>query len=169
RGPAPSQDRSIMRSTLAIAVGLALSVLGCSHAAVDASPSPSPAVAPDPERPAGALVDRTYRVPVDGLPSIGDARAPVTIVAFTDYQCPYCSRAEATLAQLRQAYGSDVRLVVAEAPLPMHERARPAALAALAASEQGAFDPMRAKLFAGPLDDAAIDRAASDLGLDMRR
>jgi len=164
-----------MRSNIAIAAtltaGLALSLLGCSHAAGDPSPAPSPAVAPDPERPAGVGVaaEKIYRVPVDGLPAIGDVRAPVTIVAFTDYQCPYCSRAEATLTQLRQAYGSDVRLVVAEAPLPMHERARPAALAALAASEQGAFDLMRAKLFAGPLDDAAIDRAASDLGLDMRR
>jgi protein-disulfide isomerase len=166
-----------MRSTIAIAAtiatglaaSLAFSFLGCSHAAVDPSPSPSPAVAPDPERPAGAAVDKIYRVPVDGLPSIGDPRAPVTIVAFTDYQCPYCSRAEATLAQLRQSYGSDLRLVVAEAPLPMHERARPAALAALAASEQGAFDLMRAKLFAGALDDAAITRAAGDLGLDMRR
>ncbi len=168
-----------MRSNIAIAAtiatglaaSLAFSFLGCSHAAVDPSPAPSPAVAPDPERPAGAApaTEKIYRVPVDGLPSIGDPRAPVTIVAFTDYQCPYCKRAEDTVTQLRQSYGRDVRLVVAEAPLPMHERARPAALAALAASEQGAFDLMRAKLFGGPLDDAAITRAAADLGLDMHR
>jgi protein-disulfide isomerase len=172
-----------MRSTLVtaalvtLASGLALSHLGCSHAAVDALPSPSaspsssPAVAADPGRPAGAVAagEKVYRVPVDGLPAVGDPRALVTIVAFTDYQCPYCSRAEATLAQLRQSYGNDVRLVVAEAPLPMHEHARPAALAALAANEQGAFEAMRAKLFAGPLDDASITRAASDLGLDLHR
>lgn len=157
-----------MHSPIPVA-GLALVLLGCSHAVGDPLPSPSPAPVPAVERPAGVVVDRTYRVPVDGLPSIGDADALVTIVAFTDYQCPYCSRAEATLAQLRQSYGRDVRLVVAEAPLPMHERARPAALAALAAAEQGAFEPMRARLFAGPLDDAAIARAAGELGLDANR
>lgn len=157
-----------MHSPIPVA-GLALVLLGCSHAVGDPLPSPSPAPVPAVERPAGVVVDRTYRVPVDGLPSIGDADALVTIVAFTDYQCPYCSRAEATLAQLRQSYGRDVRLVVAEAPLPMHERARPAALAALAAAEQGAFEPMRARLFAGPLDDAAIARAAGELGLDVNR
>jgi protein-disulfide isomerase len=161
-----------MRPTLALAIatGLAFAYLGCSHAVGDPSgvPAPSPAIVPNVEPPAGAPLEKTYRVPVDGLPSIGDARALVTIVAFTDYQCPYCSHAEGTLTQLRQSYGSDVRIVVAEAPLPMHEHARPAALAALAASEQGAFDLMRARLFAGPLDDAAIERAASDLGLDLR-
>ena len=162
--------RSIHTSTLVLGLAFSfLGFLGCSHAAIDASPSPAPALAPEVERPSGAPVEKIYKVPVDGLPSIGDARAPVTIVAFTDYQCPYCSRAEATLTQLRQSYGSDVRLVVAETPLPMHERARPAAVAALAAAEQGAFDSMRARLFGGPLDDAAITRAATDLGLDMRR
>jgi protein-disulfide isomerase len=163
-----------MRHTIVIAAGIALALLGsqaCSHAAGDPlpSPAPSPGVVPAVERPAGVVVDKTYRVPVDGLPSIGDADALVTIVAFTDYQCPYCKRAEDTVAQLRQSYGSEVRLVVAEAPLPMHERARPAALAALAAAEQGSFEPMRARLFAGPLDDAAIARAAGELGLDTSR
>jgi protein-disulfide isomerase len=158
-------------TTLAIALGLAFAYLGCSHAVGDptSAPAPSPAILPNAEPPAGAPVEKTYRVPVDGLPAIGDARALVTVVAFTDYQCPYCGRAEVTLTQLRQSYGSDVRLVVAESPLPMHERARPAALAALAASEQGAYDAMRARLFAGALDDAPIERAATDLGLDMRR
>jgi protein-disulfide isomerase len=163
-----------MRHTIAIAAGIALALLGsqaCSHATGDPlpSPAPSPGIVPNVERPAGVVVDKTYRVPVDGLPSLGEADALVTIVAFTDYQCPYCKRAEDTLSQLRQSYGSDVRLVVAEAPLPMHERARPAALAALAAAEQGSFEPMRARLFAGPLDDAAIARAAGELGLDTTR
>src|SRR6202034_3820597 len=107
---------------------------------------------------------KAYRVPVDGLPDIGDPRALVTIVAFTDYQCPYCRRAEATLIQLRESYGGQVRIVVAEKPLPMHDRARPAALAALAASNQGAYYLMRARLYAGPLDDGAITKAASDIG-----
>ena len=156
-----------MRHAIVLLATIAFTSLGCSHAVTDPSPAPSPpGVA---ELPAGLPVAKTYRVPVDGLPVMGDPRALVTIVAFTDYQCPYCRRAEATLAQLRQSYGNQLRLVVAEAPLPMHERARPAAIAALAASAQGAFDRMRARLVAGPLDDAGIAQAASDLGLDMRR
>ena len=158
-----------MRHAIAIAVGLAITSLGCSHATTDSPPTPSLPSAANAELPAGLPVARIYRVPVAGLPSIGDARALVTIVAFTDYECPYCRRAEATLTQLRQSYGNEVRLVVAEKPLPMHDRARPAALAALAASAQGAFDLMRARLFAGPIDDAAIAVAASDIGLDAAR
>jgi protein-disulfide isomerase len=156
-----------MRHAVVLLASLALTPLGCSHAMSDPSPSPSPVASA--ELPAGLAVAKTYRVPVDGLPSIGNARAPVTIVAFTDYQCPYCRRAEETLTQLRQSYGDQVRLVVAEKPLPMHDRARPAAIAALAASAQGAYDRMRARLYAGPLDDGAISRAASDLGLDANR
>jgi protein-disulfide isomerase len=154
----------------AIVVGLlAFTSIGCSHAASDPAPEPSPLVVPNAEMPAGAPVAATYRVPVDGLPAVGDARALVTIVAFSDYQCPYSRRAEPTLAQLRQSYGSALRLVVAERPLPMHDRARPAALAALAASSQGAYERMRAGLFAGSLDDASIAAQASGLGLDTRR
>jgi protein-disulfide isomerase len=161
-------------TALPIVVSLALGFVGCSHAVTDPSPSPAPAVAPVQDHPAGAQAapaqaDKIYRVPVDDLPAIGDARALVTIVAFTDYQCPYCQRAEGTIQQLRKEYGADLRVVVAEAPLPMHDRARPAALAALAAAEQGAFEPMRARLYAGPLDDASIERMAGDLGLDVAR
>jgi len=157
-----------MRHFIVVLASLAFTSVGCSHA-TDPAPSPSPAVGANAELPAGLPVAKTYRVPVDGLPTLGDARALVTIVAFTDYQCPYCRRAEATVTQLRESYGSQVRLVVAEKPLPMHDRARPAAIAALAASNQGAFDLMRGRLFAGPLDDGAIAQAASDIGLDTRR
>ena len=158
-----------MRHAILVGAALTFTSLGCSHAGSDPSPEPSASVLAKAELPAGAAVAQTYRVPVDGLPSIGDARALVTVVAFSDYQCPYSRRAEATLAQLRQAYGSELRVVVAERPLPMHDRARPAAIAALAASEQGAFERMHATLFAGSLDDAAIAAAASDLGLDAAR
>ncbi|MGD0525948.1 MAG: thioredoxin domain-containing protein [Polyangiaceae bacterium] len=159
-----------MRHAIVLLASLAVTPLGCSHVTSDPSPGPSPApTGANAELPAGVAAAKVYRVPVDGLPAVGQPDALVTIVAFTDYQCPYCRHAEETLTQLRASYGSQVRLVVAEKPLPMHDRARPAALAALAASSQGAFDPMRAKLFAGPLDDDAIAKAASDLGLDAAR
>ncbi len=160
-----------MRNAIVLGLGLAFTSSGCSHATATTDP-PAPAasaVIAANTAPAPALAEPTYRVPVDGLPSIGDARAPVTIVAFTDYQCPFCRRADATITQLRASYGNQVRVVIAEKPLPMHDRARPAAIAALAAASQGSFDAMHARLFAGPLDDAAIAAAAKDIGLDVDR
>jgi protein-disulfide isomerase len=170
-----AQERSIMRNAIVLGLGLALTSSGCSHATAGSDPSPSLSApiaantAGAPAAAAAAPVDAIYRVPVDGLPSLGNPQALVTIVAFTDYQCPFCKRADATITQLRAAYGDQVRIVVAEKPLPMHDRARPAALAALAASAQGAFEKMHARLFAGALDDASITAAATDLGLDLPR
>jgi protein-disulfide isomerase len=160
-----------MRHAIVIAVGLAFTSSGCSHATATSDPVPAPSavLAATAGAPAAAPADAIYRVPTDGLPSSGDANAPVTIVAFTDYQCPFCRRAEATIAQLRESYGNQVRVVVAEKPLPMHDRARPAAIAALAASAQGSFDAMHARLYSGELDDASIVAAAKDIGLDVDR
>ncbi len=158
-------------SVLALALPslLALAAAACSHATGDPAPAPVPAAPTPTAAAAGAQALALVRVPVDGLPSIGNPRALVTIVAFTDYQCPFCARAEETLARLRAAYGDDLRIVVAESPLAMHEQARPAALAALAAQEQGGFERMRARLFQGPLDDAGLAKAVADVGLDAAR
>src|SRR5580704_8263103 len=76
-----------------------------------------------------------YPVPIDGLPVMGASDALVTIVELTDYDCPFCARAEHTIHALREKYGRDIRVAVAEHPLPMHPRARDAALAALAIDE----------------------------------
>jgi protein-disulfide isomerase len=142
----------------------------------DAVPAGVPEVAPGQVAPAAAPAapspDPIYRVPVEGLPTLGAPDAPVTMVAFTDYQCPYCRRVEATVGELRARYAGALRVVVVEEPLPMHDRARPAALAALAADRQGHFEGMRARLFAagaGALDDAAIEKAAADEGLALAR
>jgi protein-disulfide isomerase len=161
-----------MRSTIWLATAMSVAVHGCTQAsnpsggAANAAPpttnaaalvAPAPA-AGAPAAAAPASAQPIYRVPIDGLPAIGDPRALVTVVAFTDYQCPFCKRAEATIAKLRATYGADLRYVVAERPLPFHDRARPAALLALAAAEQGpaAYEAARARLYAGPLDDAAL-------------
>jgi protein-disulfide isomerase len=109
-------------------------------------------------------------VPVEGLPSIGDANALVTIVVFTDYECPFCRKVEGTISKLRAKYGEDVRLVYGQHPLPMHDHARPAALASLAAAAQGRFEAMHARLFeAKSLDEAGIQNAARAAGLDLVR
>jgi protein-disulfide isomerase len=72
-----------------------------------------------------------FKVPVGKSPVRGVAGAPVTIVEFADYQCPFCVRAEATLRELRTDYGDKLRWVFKNEPLPFHARAEPAAEAAL--------------------------------------
>jgi protein-disulfide isomerase len=158
-----------MRSHRAIVLSLAIaaSPSGCTHPVEPgASAAPAPAVA----TPQAIVADPIYRVPVVGLPAMGDARALVTVVAFTDYECPYCKRAEETLSALRAAYGKDLRVVVAERPLAMHEHARPAALAALAADAQGAYEDFRRKLYGGgALDEQSLVDIARSLRLDLGR
>src|SRR6185437_1605272 len=112
-----------------------------------------------------------FRVPVEGAPAIGDARAAVTLVAFSDYECPFCGRADALVAQLRKAYGPKLRFVMRQHPLPIHAHARAAALAALAADQQGKFWPMHEKLFASArsLDEESLVRLAGEAGLDVGR
>ncbi|MGO8998713.1 MAG: DsbA family protein [Polyangiaceae bacterium] len=167
------------RNRASIIVALALASQGCSHA-VSTGSGPDPAAASpvgqtgQDTAPSGAPAPRAvdiYRVPIDGLPSIGNPDAPVTIVEFTDYQCPYCQRAEQTIAKLRATYGDALRVVIAERPLPFHDRARPAALAALAADAQGKFEAMHTHLFAlgGALADGSIVAAAQAAGLDLTR
>ncbi|OZC01638.1 DsbA family protein [Rubricoccus marinus] len=73
---------------------------------------------------------------VAGLPARGPADAPVTIVEFSDFQCPYCSRAAGTVKQVLAAYPEDVKLVYAHFPLGNHPWARPAAIASSCAAEQ---------------------------------
>jgi protein-disulfide isomerase len=95
----------------------------------------------------------------------------VTIVLFSDFQCPFCARVEPTLARVEQEYGQKVRLVWKHQPLPFHPNALPAAEAAEAAREQGKFWQMHDRLFASQqqLSPDLYDRAAGELGLDVRK
>jgi protein-disulfide isomerase len=87
-------------------------------------------VAPAPENDEPEPEDTTiWNVPVlPGDPVLGPADALVTLIEFSDFQCPYCKRAEETLAQLSRQYGKDLRIVWKDNPLPFHDRALPAAL-----------------------------------------
>ncbi len=98
----------------------------------------------------------------------GGAKAPVTIIEFSDYQCPFCKRAESSVDQVMSTYGDKVRLVFRDYPLPMHPLARPAAEAANCANAQGKFWEYHAKLFANQsaLADDKLKEYAKDLGLD---
>ena len=104
-------------------------------------------------------------------PSKGPKNAPVTIIIFSDFQCPFCSRVEPTLKELEKEYGSKLRWVWKNQPLPFHQNAEPAAEAAMAAGAQGKFWEMHDKLFANQqsLDRASYERFATELGLDMAR
>ena len=124
--------------------------------------------------PAGA--DQIFKVAVGDAPVKGDADAKVTIVEWSDFQCPFCGRVVPTLVQIEKNYGSDVRIAFKQNPLPMHPNAPYAARASLAAHKQGKFWQMHDKLFeannsrgADGLNADKVDQMARDLGLDMEK
>ncbi len=112
-----------------------------------------------------------YKVPVGDSPSKGPNDALVTIIEFSDFQCPFCSRVEPTIKQITDTYGKDVRFVFRENPLPFHQNAGPAAEAALAANDEGKFWPMHDKLYANQQAIARenLEAYAKELGLNMTK
>ncbi len=121
--------------------------------------------------PVAADTTGTQRVTVstEGDPSIGPADAPITIVEFSDYQCPYCTAFyQQTYDQLMSSYPGQIRFVYRDLPLPGHPESLPAAEAANCAGEQGDYWSYHNALFSDkyPLGRAAYEQYASDLGLD---
>ena len=107
-------------------------------------------------------------------PVLGADGAPVTLVEFTDYQCPYCSRFfKTTLTSIKKEYidTGKVRLVVKDLPLAMHPNARSAAVAAHCADDQDHFWAMHDSLFENnrQLQDEHLAQYAQDIGLDTER
>ncbi len=111
------------------------------------------------------------QVPEGGNPSRGPKDAPVTIIAFSDYQCPFCTRGETTMNQVREAYGDQVRLVFRDFPLSFHANAQKAAEAGGCALEQGRFWELHDKMFANQNKLAVDDlkRYAGEVGLDAAK
>jgi protein-disulfide isomerase len=107
-------------------------------------------------------------VSVDDDPSRGPGNAAVTIVEFTDYQCPACAAMHPVLEEVIKSHGNKVRFVVRDFPLSQHEWARKAAEAANAANAQGKFFEYIDLLFKNQkaLDVASLKKYASELGLD---
>ncbi|WP_437734837.1 thioredoxin domain-containing protein [Sorangium sp. So ce1335] len=129
--------------------------------------------APAPPSSAPAEDDRTvWKVPVDGSPTRGNAGAPVTLVMFSDLECPFCRKVAPTLDGLEKKYGQQLRLVFKHNPLPFHRRAEPAAELALEARAQkgdAAFWKAYELLRQGSLEDADLEAHARTLGLDVAR
>jgi len=108
-------------------------------------------------------------IPIDGAPVRGPAQAKVTLVEFSDFQCPYCAAAAGKLVALQQAYPNDVRLVFKQFPLEIHSMAALAAAAALSANAQGKFWALHDRMYADfrHLSRANILAWGKDLGLDQ--
>ena len=125
--------------------------------------SPAANKGPDPTK--------LYDLPAGNSPSRGPADAPVTILHYTDFQCPVCKRVAPTLDQLAEAYPKTVRIVYKMHPLKIHGKATIAAEAALAAHAQGKFLAMHDKLFErqSTLSRETILAAATEIGLDVPR
>lgn len=110
-------------------------------------------------------------VEVGDAPVRGAAMASVTIVEFSDFQCPFCGRAHPLLSDVLRELSGRVKLVFKHYPLSGHVRAMPAARAAEAARIQGKFWEMHDLLFEHQeaLEDADLERYAQQLSLDMTR
>jgi len=102
-------------------------------------------------------------------PALGPADAPVTIIEFSDFNCPFCQRVAPTLKALLARYPDQLRLVFRHYPLPIHTRARAIAEAAVCADDQGAFWAFHDRIFEDPqpLADEAIRKLAGTVGLDL--
>lgn len=122
-----------------------------------------------------------YEIPIEGSPSLGPEDAPITIVEFSDFQCPFCRRFhDDTYQALLDAYPGQIRFVYRHLPLTsIHPDAFPAAVASMCAHEQEAFWPYHDKLFSGELlgrevylqyaTDLQLDTAAFEACLDSDR
>lgn len=135
--------------------------------------APAVAVADRPKTPRPGRPDPAsrYRVDIGNSHVQGPANALITIVAFTDYQCPFCKRVQPTVEAIQKKYKREVRLVHKHNPLPMHNRAMAAALAAEAAGKQGKFWKMHELLWTDirMLTDERFEQFAVELGLNIRR
>ncbi|MGA1840999.1 MAG: DsbA family protein [bacterium] len=108
---------------------------------------------------------------ISGSPFKGPETAPVTIVVFGDYQCPYCARLDPVMDQIIDKHSKNAKLVFKHFPLSSHKFAKIAAQAALSAGIQGKFWEFHKRLFENynDLDEAKIQEIAKGLNLDMEK
>ena len=105
------------------------------------------------------------------LAAFGPVDAKVTIVEFSDFECPYCSRAASAAKQIKEKYGSKVRFVFRQFPLSFHPNAHVAAQASLEANAQGKFWELHDKMFENQkaLDRASLEASAKAVGVDVAK
>ena len=160
-----------------LALARAITPRESAYAVMVANPVPGPEEprpSAPPRRPLVPDPTQVLRVPASGAPSRGPSTALVTMVVFSDFQCPFCSRVNPTVAAMRARYGNDLRVVFRHQPLAFHTDARPAAEAAMEAFAQrgnAGFWRMHDLLFANQraLGRADLERYARTVGLDLGR
>jgi protein-disulfide isomerase len=120
-------------------------------------------------RPQRPEAGKEYEVAIGSAPTRGNENAAVTIVEWSDFQCPFCNRVSPTLAKIREEYGDRVRFVFKHMPLSIHPQAAGAHAAAEAAHRQGKFWEMHDRIFENQRDLAVetLEGYASAIGLDM--
>jgi protein-disulfide isomerase len=169
--------RTLRSVQVALIAAVVPGVFACEEAALEAGTAKAPlaaapaAPAKAAPRPSIQLPTTLFKVPLGDSPVQGSTGAKATVIVFSDFQCPFCQRLLATLAEVRKAYGDEVRIAFKHLPLKFHDRAMAAALAAEAAREQGKFWEMHDRIFAEQraLAPADFERHATALGLDLGR
>jgi protein-disulfide isomerase len=124
-----------------------------------------------PQRPAEDY-DKVHKIEVGDSPILGNPEAPVTIVEYSDFQCPYCARATPPLKEVQEKFGDKVRIVFKHFPLSFHKGAKPAAIASMAAQEQGKFWEMHDVLFKNQkalTDPEKMVEYAEEAGCDVEQ
>ncbi len=123
-------------------------------------------------KPPAVDYNKVYKIDIAGSPILGSPDAPVTIVEWSDFQCPYCARATPPLKEVQKKYGDDkVKLVFKHFPLSFHKAAKPAAIASMAAADQGKFWEFHDVLFKNQrgLNAGKMNDYAAEAGLDVER
>jgi len=110
-----------------------------------------------------------YRIDAEKSPVRGPKDAPVTIVEFSDFQCPYCAGLQPTLDQVLRAFPKEVNLIYKQFPLNIHQYARQAAVASVAAHQQGKFWQLHDRMFQNfnAISEENIKKWAKEVGLNM--
>ncbi len=178
------------RPSFPILILAALALGGCKHNEHSAAPDPKPDVEqtaarepdkdrsvgvvsggelePDPDQLAAGVPYLRFRVDIGDSPSRGPADAPVTIVMFSDFECPYCEEAFATIASLEKEYAGQIRFVYKAMPLANHEHALLAALVGHSAQARGKFWEFHDLVFSGRgIDPETLSAYARQVGLDL--
>ena len=112
-------------------------------------------------------------VEIAGSPITGGEKASVTVVEFSDFQCPFCSRGADTVTEIKKKYGNKVKIAFKHFPLPMHREARPASEASMCINEQSAdkFWKYHDLVFKNQdkLDPASLEKYAKDVGANVEK
>jgi len=137
---------------------------------VEAKLDKLPKTAAAPQRPT-VDYNKVYNIPLGTSAIKGNKSAPITVVEFSDFQCPYCARFSPTIDQVLKAYPNDVKFVYKDFPLSFHKQAKNAAKAARAAGEQGKFWEMHDLIFEkyATVNEVMFKEFATKLNLDMNK